>query len=90
MSETPKVLNARTEEAPYLATQSLLPIVEAFTRTAGMSVETGNISLAARSLAQFPDFLQDEQKAVSYTHRDVYKRQAQCRLPVRRRHAAGR
>lgn len=61
MSETPKILYTLTDEAPYLATQSLLPIVEAFTRTAG-TVETRDISLAARILSQFPDFLQDDQK----------------------------
>ena len=62
MSETPKILYTLTDEAPYLATQSLLPIVEAFTRTAGIAVETRDISLAARILSQFPDFLQDDQK----------------------------
>ena len=62
MSETPKILYTLTDEAPYLATQSLLPIVEAFTRTAGIAVETRDISLAARILSQFPDFLQDGQK----------------------------
>ena len=45
MSETPKILYTLTDEAPYLATQSLLPIVEAFTRTAGIAVETRDISL---------------------------------------------
>ena len=62
MSETPKILYTLTDEAPYLATQSLLPIVEAFTRTAGIAVETRDISLAARILSQFPDFLRDDQK----------------------------
>ena len=62
MPETPKILYTLTDEAPYLATQSLLPIVEAFTRTAGIAVETRDISLAARILSQFPDFLQDDQK----------------------------
>ena len=62
MSETPKILYTLTDEAPYLATQSLLPIVEAFTRTAGIAVATRDISLAARILSQFPDFLQDDQK----------------------------
>ena len=62
MSETPKILYTLTDEAPYLATQSLLPIVEAFTRTAGIAVETRDISLAARILSQFPDFLHEEQK----------------------------
>lgn len=65
MSETPqspKILYTLTDEAPYLATQSLLPIVEAFTRTAGIAVETRDISLAGRILAQFPEALTDAQK----------------------------
>ncbi|PBJ84562.1 isocitrate dehydrogenase (NADP(+)) [Lysobacteraceae bacterium NML93-0399] len=65
MSETtqsPKILYTLTDEAPYLATQSLLPIVEAFTRTAGIAVETRDISLAGRILAQFPEALTDDQK----------------------------
>jgi len=62
MSDTPKILYTLTDEAPYLATQSLLPIVEAFTRTAGIAVETRDISLAGRILAQFPEALTDAQK----------------------------
>ncbi|KLJ00829.1 NADP-dependent isocitrate dehydrogenase [Luteimonas sp. FCS-9] len=62
MSETPKILYTLTDEAPFLATQSLLPIVEAFTRTAGIAVETRDISLAGRLLAQFPERLNDAQK----------------------------
>ena len=62
MSETPKILYTLTDEAPYLATQSLLPIVEAFSHAAGIAVETRDISLAGRILSQFPEFLQDAQK----------------------------
>ncbi len=62
MSDTPKILYTLTDEAPFLATQSLLPIVEAFTATAGIRVETRDISLAARILAQFPERLSAEQK----------------------------
>ena len=62
MSDTPKIIYTLTDEAPYLATQSLLPIVEAFTRTAGIAVETRDISLAGRILAQFPEVLTDAQK----------------------------
>ena len=62
MSDTPKILYTLTDEAPFLATQSLLPIVEAFTATAGIRVETRDISLAARILAQFPERLRAEQK----------------------------
>jgi len=62
MSNTPKIIYTLTDEAPFLATQSLLPIVEAFTATAGIAVETRDISLAGRILAQFPDKLSDAQK----------------------------
>ena len=54
MSTTPKILYTLTDEAPYLATASLLPIVEGFARAAGVAVESRDISLAARILAQFP------------------------------------
>ena len=57
-----KILYTKTDEAPALATLSLLPIVEAFTKTAGVSVETTDISVAARILAEFPDYLTEEQR----------------------------
>jgi isocitrate dehydrogenase len=59
MSDTPKILYTLTDEAPFLATASLLPIVEAFAGTAGIAVETRDISLAGRILAQFPEALGD-------------------------------
>ena len=62
MSNTPKIIYTLTDEAPFLATQSLLPIVDAFTATAGISVETRDISLSGRILSQFPDYLEDGQK----------------------------
>ncbi|QNP41946.1 NADP-dependent isocitrate dehydrogenase [Lysobacter solisilvae (ex Woo and Kim 2020)] len=66
MSDTanhaPKILYTLTDEAPFLATASLLPIVAAYTATAGIAVETRDISLAGRILSHFPDFLRDEQK----------------------------
>ncbi|MGQ7243464.1 NADP-dependent isocitrate dehydrogenase [Salinicola sp. V024] len=62
MSNTPKIIYTLTDEAPALATYSLLPIIEAFTGTAGITVETRDISLAARVLSQFPDRLNDEQR----------------------------
>src|SRR5918993_593290 len=62
MSKSPKILYTLTDEAPLLATQSLLPIVAAFARTAGIDVETRDISLAARILAQFPDVLDAKQR----------------------------
>jgi isocitrate dehydrogenase len=54
---TAKILYTYTDEAPALATYSLLPIVKAFTRTAGIVVETRDISLAGRILASFPERL---------------------------------
>ncbi|AWT49793.1 NADP-dependent isocitrate dehydrogenase [Psychrobacter sp. YP14] len=57
-----KIIYTKTDEAPALATLSLLPIVEAFTKTAGISVETSDISVAARILAEFPDYLTEEQR----------------------------
>ena len=62
MSQTPTIIYTLTDEAPYLATQSLLPIIAAYTSTAGIAVETRDISLAGRILAQFPDILKADQK----------------------------
>ncbi|MGL0788412.1 NADP-dependent isocitrate dehydrogenase [Xanthomonas translucens] len=62
MSNTPKILYTLTDEAPYLATQSLLPIVAAFAGTAGIAVETRDISLAGRLISQFPEYLREEQR----------------------------
>ncbi len=56
------IIYTRTDEAPMLATYSLLPIVEAFASTAGVTVETRDISLAARILAAFNDLLPAEQR----------------------------
>ncbi|MCX7444833.1 NADP-dependent isocitrate dehydrogenase [Corynebacterium sp. P7003] len=57
-----KIIYTRTDEAPLLATYSLKPIIEAFASTAGIDVETRDISLAGRILAQFPDRLSEEQR----------------------------
>lgn len=57
-----KIFYTITDEAPALATQSFLPIVQAFTKAADIGVETRNISLASRILANFPDNLSDNQK----------------------------
>jgi len=62
MSDTPKILYTLTDEAPFLATASLLPIVQAFAGAAGIAVETRDISLSGRILAQFPELLSDAQK----------------------------
>src|SRR5688572_21632456 len=56
-----KIIYTLTDEAPALATYSLLPIVQAFTKAAGCAVETRDISLAGRILAQFPERLSKEQ-----------------------------
>ena len=56
------IIYTRTDEAPLLATYSFLPIIAAFTAQAGVSVETRDISLAGRIIAQFPERLSDEQR----------------------------
>ena len=56
------IVYTKTDEAPALATYSLLPIIKAFTSTAGVNVELKDISLAGRILANFSDFLNDDQK----------------------------
>ena len=62
MNNTPKILYTLTDEAPALATYSLLPIVQAFTKTAGILVETRDISLSGRILANFPEYLSESQR----------------------------
>ena len=57
-----KIIYTKTDEAPALATLSFLPIVKAFTQTAGIEVETSDISVAARVLAEFPEYLTEEQR----------------------------
>ena len=57
-----KIIYTHTDEAPLLATYSFLPIIAAFAKTAGVEVETRDISLAARVLAQFPDRLTPAQR----------------------------
>jgi len=62
MSQTPRIIYTLTDEAPFLATQSLLPIVAAFAGTAGIAVETRDISLAGRIIALFPERLREDQR----------------------------
>ena len=62
MSNTPKILYTLTDEAPALATYSLLPIVQAFTKSAGIQVETRDISLSGRIIANFSTYLRPEQR----------------------------
>jgi isocitrate dehydrogenase len=62
MSETSKIYYTLTDEAPMLATHSFLPILKAFTKAANIEIEVPDISLAGRILANFPEFLKDDQK----------------------------
>lgn len=62
MTQNSKIFYTLTDEAPLLATYSFLPIVQAFTATAGIAIETRDISLAGRILSNFPEFLTDAQK----------------------------
>ncbi len=62
MSDQPTIIYTKTDEAPFLATHSLLPIIQGFTKSSGIQVETRDISLAGRILAVFPDCLTEAQK----------------------------
>ena len=57
-----KIIYTLTDEAPLLATYSLLPIIKKFTAPADIDVVATDISVAARVLAEFPEYLSDEQK----------------------------
>lgn len=61
-TNNPKIIYTITDEAPALVTHSLLPIIEAFTKPAGVHIETRDISLAGRILANFPEYLSEDQK----------------------------
>lgn len=60
--QKPKIIYTKTDEAPALATYSFLPIVEAFTKSSGVEVETRDISLTGRIIASFPEYLTEEQR----------------------------
>lgn len=62
MSEKSKIIYTLTDEAPMLATHSFLPIVKAFTSVADVNIVPKDISLSGRILANFPEFLKDDQK----------------------------
>ena len=62
MTQKSKIFYTLTDEAPLLATYSFLPIVQAFTATSDIEIETRDISLAGRILANFPEFLKEDQK----------------------------
>lgn len=57
-----KIIYTKTDEAPALATQSFLPIVQAFVKSSGIDIETRDISLAGRIISKFPEFLKENQK----------------------------
>ncbi|MBN1117969.1 MAG: NADP-dependent isocitrate dehydrogenase [Bacteroidales bacterium] len=61
-ASTSKIIYTKTDEAPALATSSLLPVIKAFTASSGVVVETRDISLAGRIIANFPDFLAADQR----------------------------
>ncbi|MDK2827038.1 MAG: isocitrate dehydrogenase, partial [Methanolobus sp.] len=62
MSQESTIIYTKTDEAPALATSSLLPIVQAYVKNAGITMETRDISLAGRIIAQFPERLTEDQK----------------------------
>ncbi len=61
-SNTPDIIYTKVDEAPELASASLLPIIQRFAKAAGITVGTKDISLAGRILATFPDYLKDDQR----------------------------
>ncbi len=61
-TEKPTIIYTITDEAPALATYSLLPIIQSFTASSGINVDTRDISLAGRIIANFPDYLNEEQR----------------------------
>jgi isocitrate dehydrogenase len=61
-TQRPTIIYTHTDEAPALATYSFLPVVKAYTKVAGVDVETRDISLAARILSVFPEYLEENQK----------------------------
>jgi isocitrate dehydrogenase len=61
-SESAKIIYTLTDEAPLLATYSFLPIIQTFAKAAGIEIVTSDISVAARILAEFPDYLTDAQR----------------------------
>jgi isocitrate dehydrogenase len=61
-AQQPTIIYTLTDEAPLLATYGFLPIVQTFTEPAGIKVKASDLSLAARILAEFPDYLTEEQR----------------------------
>lgn len=63
MTDQSKIIYTITDEAPALATHSFLPIIRAFTKSSGIAIETRDISLAARIISNFPEYLTEQQRA---------------------------
>ncbi|STZ72679.1 isocitrate dehydrogenase, NADP-dependent [Mycolicibacterium fortuitum] len=61
-AQQPTIIYTLTDEAPLLATYSFLPIIRAFAEPAGIDIQTSDISVAARILAEFGDYLTEDQK----------------------------
>ena len=61
MANSSTIIYTKTDEAPALATQSLLPIIKSFVSSSGINIETKDISLAARILSHFPSYLTESQ-----------------------------
>ncbi|MFZ2224264.1 MAG: NADP-dependent isocitrate dehydrogenase, partial [Candidatus Deferrimicrobium sp.] len=66
MTKSATIIWTKIDEAPALATYSFLPIVQAYTKGTGVSVETRDISLAGRIIANFPDYLTEKQRIPDY------------------------
>ena len=66
MTEAAKIIYTKIDEAPALATHSLLPILQAYTKGSGIELETWDISLTGRIIANFPDRLTEEQRIPDY------------------------
>ena len=64
-ADASKIIYTLTDEAPRLATEAFLPVIRSFTKSAGVAVETSDISVAARILGEFSDFLKPEQKVTN-------------------------
>ena len=62
MTDTPDIIYTKVDEAPELASASLLPIIQSFAAAAGVSVGTKDISLAGRIISAFPENLSEEQR----------------------------
>src|SRR5690554_2569317 len=67
-NDSAKIIYTETDEAPRLATYSLLPIIQAFAQAVGVSVETRDISLAGRIIASFPEYQKEDQRNCDAMH----------------------